>query len=208
MGLGPLWRGRVTAPRRSIASSSGAPGTCARRRRAARPRGARSRRVGRKRRPGADGCPSAVEEALTSLDPGSTMRPRVLARLAIEVYYVRPRGPEGLSAEGAGGRAQARRPALLEALGASTWRCGAPPTRGAPGHRRRAHRCRAPRRRPRGGAQGVKWRVADWWSSATSTPRATPSPSTSAGDRPAAARLRLVCPDVASDARSSWRGPG
>jgi DNA-binding SARP family transcriptional activator len=60
-----------------------------------------------------------LEEALVGLDPASTLRPRLLARLAIEVYYVRPANlRESLSAEALAAGRSFGGPALLEALGA------------------------------------------------------------------------------------------
>ena len=60
-----------------------------------------------------------LEEALAGLDPASPLRPRLLARLAIEVYYVPPASlRERLSAEALAAGRSLGGPALLEALGA------------------------------------------------------------------------------------------
>jgi len=69
--------------------------------------------------PARAGVRALLEEALAGLDPASTMRPRLLARLAIEVYYVRPPSlRERLSAEALAAGRSLGGPALLEALGA------------------------------------------------------------------------------------------
>jgi DNA-binding SARP family transcriptional activator len=65
------------------------------------------------------GVRALLEEALGGLDPASAMRPRLLARLAIEDYYVRPVTlRERLSAEALDAGRSLGGPALLEALGA------------------------------------------------------------------------------------------
>ena len=69
--------------------------------------------------PARAGVRGLLEEALAGVDPASTLRPRLLARLAIEVYYVRPANlRERLSAEALGAGRSLGGPALLEALGA------------------------------------------------------------------------------------------
>jgi DNA-binding SARP family transcriptional activator len=65
------------------------------------------------------GVRALLEEALGGLDPASAMRPRLLARLAIEDYYLRPVSlRERLSAEALDAGRKLGGPALLEALGA------------------------------------------------------------------------------------------
>jgi DNA-binding SARP family transcriptional activator len=65
------------------------------------------------------GVRALLEETLRAVDPASALRPRLLARLAIEVYYVRPASlREDLSAEALAGGRSLGGPALLEALGA------------------------------------------------------------------------------------------
>ena len=104
-----------------------------------------------------------LEEALTGLDPGSTMRPRVLARLAIEVYYVRPaRLREDLSAEALAAGRRLGGPALLEALGArhvALWSAAHTEERLAIADELIAAARLAGAREAE--LQGVNWRVAD-----------------------------------------------
>ena len=69
--------------------------------------------------PARAGVRALLEEALAGLDAASAMRPRLLARLAIEVYYVRPANlRERLSAEALAAGRRLGGLALLEALGA------------------------------------------------------------------------------------------
>ena len=62
---------------------------------------------------------SLLEEALAGVAPDSPLRPRLLARLAIEVYHVQPATlRQQLSADALAAGRRAGGPALLEALGA------------------------------------------------------------------------------------------
>ncbi len=69
--------------------------------------------------PAREGVRAALEEALEAAPDAPALRPRLLARLAIEVYYEPPPAlREGLSAEALEAGRRAGGAALLEALGA------------------------------------------------------------------------------------------
>ena len=97
-----------------------------------------------------------LEEALAAVEAASELRPRLLARLAIEVYYAPPPtlrerlSDEALRGGPAHGRAGAARGARRPARGALDPRSH----RGASRHRRRARRGRAGGGRSRGRAAG------------------------------------------------------
>ncbi len=109
------------------------------------------------------GVRALLDEALAGLDPASTMRPRLLARLAIEAYYVRPPDlRERLSAEALASGRSLGGAALLEALGArhvALWSPAHTEERLAIADELIAAARRLGAREPE--LQGVNWRVAD-----------------------------------------------